>query len=124
MCGHLSLYPEVILQQLGVDADAVAAPEGFEAVFSKNASCVDDPSGTIYPSMDVIQETFFTGYRAVADALDQADDALFSKENPNEAMRSKFPTKGAALGFYVGGHFMMHMGQVSAWRRAMGLGPA
>ena len=37
---------------------------------------------------------------------------------------ARFPTKGAALGFYVGGHFMMHMGQLSAWRRAMGMGAA
>ena len=48
----------------------------------------------------------------------------FLLENPNERMRAKFPTNGAMLAFYVGGHFMLHMGQLSAWRRAVGLGPA
>ena len=122
VCGHLSLYPPVILQQLGFAAQPI--PDGFESVFSKDATCVDDPNGTIYPPMDLITETLYTGYRTVVDALDKSDDGLFADENPNEAMRSRFPTKGAALGFYVGGHFMMHMGQLSAWRRAMGMGPA
>jgi len=28
------------------------------------------------------------------------------------------------LNFYLGGHVMLHIGQMSAWRRMMGLGPA
>jgi hypothetical protein len=32
------------------------------------------------------------------------------------------PTVGAAVNFMLGGHLQMHLGQVSAWRRAMGLG--
>ena len=32
-----------------------------------------------------------------------------------------FPTVGAAINFYLTGHVMMHAGQISAWRRCMGM---
>ena len=51
-------------------------------------------------------------------------EVWLSEELPNSGYFSKFPTAGAMLGFYVGGHFMIHIGQMSAWRRAVGLGPA
>ncbi|MGI9473080.1 MAG: DinB family protein [Rubripirellula sp.] len=122
--GHLSLYSSRVVEQLGADAADVQPTEAFIAVFSKDAKCVDDPDGSIYPSMDEITERLFAGYRAAIAALNDADDALFVEQNPNEAMRAKFPTIGAMHGFYVGGHFMLHMGQMSAWRRAVGLGAA
>ena len=122
--GHLSLYSSRIIEQLGADASAYEPSEAFIAVFSKDAKCVDDPNGSIYPSMEEITERLFSGYQAAVTALEQADDALFEQANPNEAMRGKFATIGAMHGFYVGGHFMLHMGQMSAWRRAVGLGAA
>ena len=122
--GHLSLYVSRIFQQLGRDDSTYAPSEDFTKLFSKDAICVDDPDGSIYPPMDEVSTAMLDGYRAASAALRDADDAVFMEENPNEVMRGKFPTKGAMLGFYVGGHVMMHVGQMSAWRRAMGLGPA
>ncbi len=122
--GHLSLYAPRVVDQLGGDATALLPSAQFEQLFSKDATCVDDPDGSIYPPMDEVTAALLTNYRAAADALERADDDLFTIENPNEAMRDKFPTKGAMHAFYVGGHFMLHMGQMSAWRRAMGMGPA
>jgi hypothetical protein len=39
-------------------------------------------------------------------------------------MKTLFPTVGAMLAFYMDGHVLMHMGQVSAWRRMQGMPPA
>jgi hypothetical protein len=39
-------------------------------------------------------------------------------------MRELFPTIGSVQAFYCGGHMMMHLGQMSAWRRMEGLGTA
>jgi hypothetical protein len=39
-------------------------------------------------------------------------------------MTELFPTLGSLYNFYVGGHMMMHLGQISTWRRMMGLGAA
>ncbi|NND99742.1 MAG: DinB family protein [Pirellulaceae bacterium] len=122
--GHLSLYGRNVIAGLDQDASAYQPSEEFIKVFSKDATCVDDPDGSIYPAMKEITTAFFDSYRAAIDALRQADDDLFTQPNPNEGMQAKFPTKGAMYGFYVGGHVMLHIGQLSAWRRAKGLGPA
>lgn len=122
--GHLSLYAPRVIEQLGGDATPLAPSARFEKLFSKDARCVDDPDGTIYPPMEEITSALFAGYRAASETLRLAGNDVLVAENPNEAMRSKFPTKGAMHAFYVGGHFMVHMGQMSAWRRMAGLGPA
>ena len=122
--GHLSLYAPRIVEQLGGNASGLAPSDRFQELFSKDAKCVDDPEGTIYPPMGEIVSALMKGYSAAVATLDQAADEAFCEPNPNEAMRDKFPTIGAMHGFYVGGHFMLHMGQMSAWRRAIGLGPA
>lgn len=122
--GHLSLYAPRIIEQVGGDAAKFLPAANFQQLFSKDAKCVDDAEGSIYPPMDEIASAMLDAYRAAAEALETAEDGVFTSENPNEAMRAKFPTKGAMHAFYVGGHFMLHMGQMSAWRRATGLGPA
>lgn len=122
--GHLSLYACRVVEQLGGDATAIKPSDEFVAAFSHTATCVDDPDGTVYPPMGEITERVLTGYQLAIDTLLNADDALFLVPNVNEAMRSKFATNGSMQAFYVGGHVMIHMGQVSAWRRMMGLGPA
>lgn len=122
--GHLSLYAPRIVEQLGGDAGGLSPSARFLELFSKDAQCVDDPEGTIYPAMDEIVSALTKGYSAAVKSLEQASDAIFHEPNPNQAMREKFPTVGAMHAFYVGGHFMLHMGQMSAWRRAVGLGAA
>ncbi|MFY9252473.1 MAG: hypothetical protein WAO83_03385 [Fuerstiella sp.] len=121
--GHLSLYAPRILADLG--APALATPEGFEAVFSKDAKCIDDPKGTIYPPMDQVTSFFFDGYKAALAAIEATSDEAFQAPNPlGGGMAERFPTLGSMHNFYVGGHVMLHMGQLSAWRRMQGLGPA
>lgn len=122
--GHLSLYSCRIVEQLGQDASAIKPSELYVERFSHTATCVDDPDGTIYPPMEELTEKFLTGHQAAIDALLQAPDEQFLIPNVNESMRSKFATNGSMHAFYLGGHIMIHMGQVSAWRRMMGLGAA
>ncbi|MEM9352772.1 MAG: DinB family protein [Planctomycetota bacterium] len=122
--GHLALYGERIVDHCGGDAASVAAPEGFAAVFSKDAKCQDDPEGTIYPPMEEVIAAFKKGYEAGIAALRSAPDGMLDEENPVAAMIPRFPTKGSVLAFYGGGHMMVHLGQFSAWRRMAGLGAA
>lgn len=124
LLGHLSLYPCRVVAQLGRDASAVEPTAEETELFSKDAKCVDDPEGQIYPAMEKINERFFAAYRAAIDAVAQADDDVFLRENPNEAMRQRFATIGSMHAFYLGGHLMLHLGQFSTWRRAIGLPPA
>lgn len=119
--GHLSLYPSRIVSELGGDATSILPSSKYEELFSPKATCVDDPENVIYPGKDELVEVFFSAHNKAVETLLNANDDLFAVENPNEAMRSKFATKGAMHAFYVGGHLMMHIGQLSAWRRAVGL---
>ena len=120
--GHLSLYAPRIIEQLGRDEIAIVAPSNFEAVFSKDAKCVDDPDVSIYPAMSEVCDLFKTGYGQALVALREAKDDTLQQANPTEGRMSElFPTLGSMHGFYVGGHMMMHLGQMSAWRRMQGL---
>ena len=75
--------------------------------------------------MDETVETFRSGYANAMTALREASDDTLQQANPAEGrMAELFPTLGSMHGFYVGGHIMMHMGQLSAWRRMQGMGPA
>lgn len=119
--GHLSLYAPKVLWQLSSPAPPV--PEYFETLFSKDATCKDDPD--LYPPMDEITAFFFEGHRMLSGALRSTPDETFAKPNPaGGKMAERFPTLGSVQAFYCGGHIMMHLGQMSAWRRMMGLGSA
>ena len=121
--GHLSLYAPRILQQLGAPYPGV--PDQFELRFSKEAKCMDDPDLDLYPAMDEIVSFFREGHRMVAGALRSTPDETLQRPNPAEGrMKELFPTIGSVHTFYCGGHMMMHLGQMSGWRRMEGLGPA
>ena len=51
-----------------------------------------------------------------------ADPAALAAPHPNEKSRAHFPTVGDYAIFLMTGHEMDHLGQIAAWRRAMGLG--
>ena len=123
--GHLSLYPARILTTLGRPTDGTAYPARYEALFKNGVECRDDTAGSIYPPMAEMTAFFFQGYKTANAAVAAAPDDLLDKLNPAEGrMRELFPTIGAAINFYLGGHMQNHLGQLSAWRRAAGLGPA
>jgi hypothetical protein len=123
--GHLALYPPRIVEYLGGDTSSVKVPAGFQQAFSKDASCRDDADGRVYPEMNQILDAFFNGYRAVLKLLRETPDEAFEHPNPlGGTFAERFPSLGSMINFYVGGHAMLHLGQLSAWRRMMGLGPA
>jgi hypothetical protein len=123
--GHLSLYSSRIIEQLDAEASILTPTDRFQTAFSKDAQCVDDPTGEIYPAMNDITEAYFQGYEAALAVLREAPDSALQKPNPSGGrMTELFPTLGSMQAFYVGGHIMLHLGQVSAWRRMLGLGAA
>jgi hypothetical protein len=86
---------------------------------------VDDIDGTFYPPLDQVVAFFLEGHRMTTGALRSAAEATFEQANPAEGrMKELFPTIGSVQAFYCGGHMMMHLGQLSAWRRMEGLGAA
>lgn len=120
--GHLSIYGDRVCAMLG-RADLVKPMPYSVDLFKNGAPCIDTPGA--YPGKDLLVATFFERQRLAIDALLSVDDKVMRAENPAEGrFREMFPTIGSAVAFLLDGHVQMHLGQVSAWRRAMGLGSA
>lgn len=119
--GHLAIYPARLLTMMKMNPAALATPEAYTELFKAGAPCQDDIEGTIYPKMDEIVGYFNKGYAGLVSALRGVDDALLLEANPDEQRRQFFPTIGHAALFLTNNHVMMHLGQVSAWRRCYGL---
>jgi hypothetical protein len=123
--GHLSLYPARVLIAAGEEASGIAAPAGWEDLFQHGAECRDDPEGSIYPAMDEIVRVFTDGHRAAIEKIRGWSDARMAERHGIEGrMAEAFPTVGHVSNFLMLGHTMMHLGQMSTWRRAEGLGSA
>ncbi len=123
--GHLALYPAKVLARLGRPPGDTACPDSWPGLFEAGAECRDDPDRKIYPPLEELTARFFAGYEAAAKAVAGADDAVLLSPNPTEGRsRELFPTIGAMISFYLCGHVMNHLGQLSAWRRCIGLPPA
>lgn len=119
--GHLSLYPARILGFYGLDASAVAAPAGWAELLKAGVECQDDPKGTIYPAWPVVFEQYVKSYESAIASLAAVNDSALMQPMPDEKVRETFPTLGIATVFMLNNHQMVHMGQVSAWRRCFGL---
>ncbi len=121
--GHLAIYPDRFLELLG-RADVARIDPVYNELFGAGKECKDDPAGTIYPPMEAIIARFKQRHEAALAILTETTDDELEKQNPSEQGRTRLPTMANVAAFYFGPHVMMHLGQVSTWRRMMGLGSA
>ncbi len=118
--GHLSTYGDRVCAMLGRNDLITPMPYSVD-LFKAGAPCLDQPG--LYPEKDVLVATFFERQRRAIEAFRGTTDAALAAENPAEGrFKEMFPTVGGAVAFLLGGHVAMHLGQVSTWRRVMGLG--
>ena len=117
--GHLASASVGVLKALGHDA---SLPDGWGDVFKTGGI----PSGdaAVYPSKEALLSTLEALHDRVSTAVQSADPAALATPHPHEGTRKYFPTIGDMVVFLMTSHEMDHLGQVAAWRRAMGLGPA
>ena len=119
--GHLALYPNRWLEFLGRGDEVHVLP--FDAdPYLAGAECVEQDGR--YASMEVITTAFFESHRNFAELAPGIDPLRFADEIPEgNPYRPFFGLVGNAVTFMACSHTMMHLGQISMWRRAMGLGP-
>ena len=122
--GHLTLYPGRIVTVCGMDPSIAAAPEGYQELFAPDVECVDDPEGTVYPGKEAMIATYFDLHEKAIEVVKGLRDEDFERELDIERHRKAFGTSGGATSFLLGAHAGFHLGQISGWRRVMGLGPA
>ena len=97
--------------------------DGWEELFSFNSTC-DDDTGQ-YPGKDEVVGHFMERHAAAGDLLASIDDAVLAAELPDEhRMKARMGTVGNMVNFLLVAHPAIHLGQLSAWRRALGYGDA
>ncbi len=119
--GHLAIYAPMVAGMIG-RPEGIQTPDSYQDLFKMGAPCVATPGA--YPSKAELIGHFVSGWTKVAEILPTVDDACFAAANPRQQMIERLPTLGAMVSFMALGHNMMHLGQISAWRRVMGLGSA
>jgi hypothetical protein len=112
---HLCVYIPII-RQIIVGGEIVDPKDHRYGMQSKPEA---ERSG--YPSKAAIVSEFTEGHERVMEELAQATDAIFDYDVRLERWHTRMPKAGVALPYLMLLHENQHLGQISAWRRAMGL---
>jgi len=74
---------------------------------------------SLYPSKDELLAALSDAHQRLAAAAQNVSSDVLGQPAP-ERMRHRFPTVGTLLAGLMSSHYSNHLGQLSAWRRAMG----
>ena len=120
-------HPAWTLCHLASSSNFIAKAFGLESTFPPDwdaaleATKVPSGDSSAYPSKAALLAELTGQHERVAEAVAKADPAVFAKEYPDEQMRKYFPTIGDMANYMLAAHEGTHIGQLAAWRRAMGL---
>src|SRR5262249_20852728 len=113
--GHLAWASENGINLLG--QQSARAAEWLE-VFGGGATPLADRSR--YPAKAALLQRLEEAHAHLASAVGKATPEALAQPAP-ERMRARFPTVGHMLVGLTTSHEAAHLGQLSAWRRALGL---
>ena len=77
----------------------------------------------LYETKDELLKILADAQARISEAVERLDEAELNAPFPDESYLEVFPTIRHALTQVLVGHTANHVGQVSFWRRAMGLPP-
>ena len=117
--GHLVMTANGLTTLIGLEANI---PEGWDKIFITGS--IPSGSAAAYPAKEELLSHLSAAHERNATALKTIDLTFLDHPHPNEKLRKHFPTIGALAIFLMTSHEMDHLGQLAAWRRAMGLGAA
>ncbi len=115
LLGHLAWTSDSAVGLLGVRPTGAAA---WKDLVGMGATPSEDRS--LYPSKADLLKALEDAHDRLIAALPNATPELLAQPAP-ERMRARFRTIGNALAGLMTAHESMHLGQLSAWRRAQGL---
>lgn len=78
---------------------------------------------TDYPGKEELVETFEKAYQNAADLLSKASAEQLASPQKLGFFEKELPTVADMAGFLMVSHLSIHLGQISAWRRASGKAP-
>ncbi len=114
---HLSLYPPTLSAIIrgareGEFVDPITSP------FGKDSRPAGD--GDAYLPKAALMTQYFAGHDELAAVLEQVGTAGLTRAIPLARWEERFPLVADALVYLMLHHETVHLGQVSAWRRAGG----
>lgn len=119
-------HPAWILSHLNVYAPIAAAlsrraqfEDPIDHRFGQKSKVSPDPRAYAAPAALLADYTRL--HDEAQSALERSDDSVFTEPNPLERWRTVHPFVGDMLVTLMVKHESGHLGQLSAWRRAMGL---
>jgi len=80
------------------------------------------PDRSLYPKKAELMETLAERHAAVDKHVVTLTQSDFETPLPLEKYREFFPTIGHAAVYFMASHEMYHLGQLSVWRNAAGIG--
>ncbi len=77
-----------------------------------------EQDSSLYPSREELSRTFKEGNEAAAALLRELGEEALKQPVQLERWQEGMPVSGMALGYIMLAHQGIHLGQISAWRRA------
>jgi hypothetical protein len=95
------------------------SPAGWNELFGNGSKVLGDRSK--YPSKVELLTALTTAFDRRTDAMKKLTPARAAEPFPIEKFRGFWPTLGDGAAYMCTVHDATHLGQLSAWRRALGL---
>jgi hypothetical protein len=116
--GHLALTADSALEKLGAQK---ALPAEWATLFAPGSK--PSASRGAYPSREELLRAVEQGYQQLRQKATAAGPELLSRPTTNPRAREGLPTLRELVAFLLTGHMGVHLGQLSSWRRLIGLPP-
>ena len=114
--GHLTFTCQMIGGVIGIEP---WLPDGFEKRYGSGSTPVSNAGA--YESKEDALARLGEARDRIIRAVEGLSDAQLAQPFPAPAYRYVFPSIRHALTQVLAGHTAFHIGQISVWRRAMGL---
>ena len=116
--GHLAYSADGARRLLGAEKELPAAWTLLFGSGSKPSTCRSD-----YPSKDELLQAVELGFERLRQAAVVAIPEQLSQPSTNARTKDALPTIKDGVAFLLTGHLGVHLGQLSTWRRMIGLPP-
>ena len=113
--GHVAFVHNNVAGMIG--GTPAALGDHWKALFATATKPLPDRSA--YPPAEELMREFAAAHARLGDAAAKLTPEAAAAPAP-ERMRARFPTVGNMAAGLMTTHFGNHLGQLSAWRRAMG----
>ena len=119
--GHLLMVDQAFLMTITGQPIPAWIDESYKAIYGAKSEPVADKSK--YQPRQWYIDRLSSVREQILTRLKQMKPEDFHAPHPDPARRERFPTVGTAVMFYGTWHEAYHAGQLSTWRRVLGLPP-